>query len=580
MVHDILEVFKKEYEKKGDELILGSYNLKDGLYVKINEDETTKCFESKTIKKEKVFTNSNGETDSIMEDWFKQRDYYSSYINSNKALFDKKIHNINYLSYFFKLENSDYAKDKIDEHFQVLSNFSKFKDTKDKEILQKYNDILKDEKRKEDIFHKHDVLKSKFDEIILIAQDRNIKNYVKIFFDADYETYKKESEIYYSLKIFNDSKYNKKIENNIYGLSNSNMGLNSKKPFLENKTRKLSTPFMIKNEDALMLKKFFDWLKVQPYRNKENEFIDRHLDEHFFLQKQSNNDEAEVVDFDYIPIREDDVDERFKPIYVKNYLFIKKDGQLIEDYEIKNLQQLEKEVDKFFYNNQLIFNYYRDNKDIKITDFLSKRLQTILFVTKNSMLNYFRKFSEFEFIQSMKKYSNELVINFLIEKNGSDFRAKLAMNLKLSLKEHYDIKGEKMDVKQMLQATRDILNDEQHESISRNEFLFLAGQFASFLLSLNRADNKNKTLSLAEQYFRAKNINKLHETLREDIKRYKHAINLNNKKIGKATAVLLAYESDEKLTNQDQDYFLIGFMTNNIFYESNKQINNEEGMKE
>ena len=123
MIYDILEVFKKQYAKKQDSLILGSYNLKDGLYVKINRDKTLEFFIQKTLKKEKIFTDLENRQNSDMYDWFKERDYYSAYINSNKALFDKKIHNINYLSYFFKIDNSEYVKEKIDNHFHVLLNF-------------------------------------------------------------------------------------------------------------------------------------------------------------------------------------------------------------------------------------------------------------------------------------------------------------------------------------------------------------------------------------------------------------------------------------------------------------------------
>jgi len=365
MIYDILEVFKKEYEKSGDGLILGSYSLKDGLYVKINKDKTMEFFESKMVKKEKLFTSLEGIQNSDMKEWFKRNDYYSSYINSNKSLFDKKIHNINYLSYFFKLENSDYAKDKIDEHFTILLDFGKFKDKKDKEVLESYKDRLKSDDRKKDILARCETLKNCFDEIIEVAKEKEIKNYVKIFFEEDLEIYKEESAIYLSLKIFNDSSYNKKIGNSIYGLSNSNMGLNSKKPFLENKTRKFSAPFLLKNEDALLLKKFFDWLKIQPYNQ------DRTLDEeHFFIQKQSSNDEAEITDFDYIPTKKDDVNKYFPSIYIRNYLELEnKDKKLISDYEIKELWQLEDKVDELFYNKQLKFNYYKESKDMKVSDF-------------------------------------------------------------------------------------------------------------------------------------------------------------------------------------------------------------------
>ncbi|MBD3839233.1 MAG: hypothetical protein IE878_02455, partial [Epsilonproteobacteria bacterium] len=38
MINDVLEVFKKEYKKYGDKLILDNYILKDGLYVKVDNE--------------------------------------------------------------------------------------------------------------------------------------------------------------------------------------------------------------------------------------------------------------------------------------------------------------------------------------------------------------------------------------------------------------------------------------------------------------------------------------------------------------------------------------------------------------
>ncbi|MDH1975515.1 hypothetical protein [Aliarcobacter butzleri] len=573
MIYDILEVFKKEYEKNGDNLILGSYSLKDGLYVKINRDKTLEFYESKTVKKEKIFSNLDGILNSEIQEWFKQRDYYSSYINSNKSLFDKKIHNINYLSYFFKVENSDYVKDKIDEHFNILLDFGKFKDKKDKEVLESYQDILKDEDRKKDILEKCKTLKNCFDEIIEVAKEKEIKNYIKIFFKEDLETYKKESEIYLSLKIFNDSSYNQKIENSIYGLSNSNMGLNSKKPFLENKTRKFSAPFLLKNEDALLLKKFFDWLKVQPYRDEENKSIDRYLDEHFFLQKQSNNDEAEITDFDYIPTKKDDINKHFPTIYVRNHLLLEnKDKKLISDYEIKKLWQLEDKVDELFYNGQLKYNYYKDNKDIKVSDFLSKELQSILFISKFSMINYFKKYDDREFQNIIKKYGVQFIINHYM--NEREFKAKETMNLKLA------IQGEIMDIKQELEHLRNMLELEEYKQLSKDEYLFLAGQWAAYLLSLSKADNKNKTLALAEQYFKAKYISKIQNILNNDLEKFKHEIRLSNSWALKAVALLKAYEDDIKLTNKDKDRFLVGFMAKNTFYEKRKKEEDKETKEE
>lgn len=422
---------------------------------------------------------------------------------------------------------------------------------------------MENEERKKDILKKCEILKNSFDEINKIAKEKEIKNYIKVFFEEDLETYKKESEIYLSLKIFNDSSFNQKIENKIYGLSNSNMGLNSKKPFLENKTRKYTAPFMIKNEDALMLKKFFDWLKVQPYNQ------DRTLDEHFFIQKQSNNDEAEIIDFDYIPTKKDDVNKYFLSIYVKNHLFLEdREKKLLLDYEIKELWQLEDNVDELFYNKQLKFNYYKDSKDVKVSDYLSKELHSILLITKFSMINYFKKYDDREFLNIVKKYGTEFIINHL--KHERDFKAKEAMNLKLSLE------GEKMDIKQELENLKNMLEIEEYKPLSKDEYLFLSGQWASYLLSLSKADNKNKTLALAEQYFKAKYVSKIQNILNNDLEKFKHEIRLSNSWALKAVALLKAYEDDSKLTNKDKDRFLVGFMAKNTFYEKRNKETDEE----
>jgi CRISPR-associated protein Csh1 len=554
MIYDILEVFKKEYEKSGDGLILGSYTLKDGLYVKINKDNTLEFFESKTVKREKLFTALDGIQNSEVLDWFKQNDYYSSYINSNKSLFDKKIHNINYLSYFFKLENSDYVKDKIDEHFNILLDFGKFKDKKDKEVLESYQDRLKSEDRKKDILAKSEILKNRFDEIIEVANSKEIKNYIKIFFDEDLKTYKEESEIYLSLKIFNDSSYNQKIEDSIFGLSNSNMGLNSKKPFLENKTRKFSAPFLLKNEDALILKKFFDWLKIQPYNQ------DRTLDqEHFFLQKHSSNDEAEITDFDYIPTKKDDVNKYFSHIYVKNYLELEKDKKLISDYEIKELWQLENSIDELFYNKQLKFNYYGD-----VNTKLNNKLISLLYITRNAMINYFKKYDEEEFYQVVKKYGTNFVIEHL--RQNLEYKAKESLNLKISLLKH---KGENiMNIKSIQEEMIKKLEVSDYEGLKSEEFFYLCGQVASYLLS--KKNQHEKMHDLVEPFLRANNAQKLKKEIEFAFFQYKHAIHFGAKKINNAIALIEAYEGEEKLS-YFRDSFLIGYLSNAHIFKSTEE---------
>lgn len=557
MIYDILEVFKKEYEKSGDELILGSYSLKDGLYVIINKDKTLSFFEAKTVKQEKLFANIDGKQDSRAFEKLKVWDYYSSYLNSNKALFDKKVHNINYLSYFFKAENSEYVKDKIDEHFAILSDFSKFKTKQDKEILEKYQEVFKDELRKEDILQKQNTLKENFDEIIELSKQKEIKNYIKIFFEEDLKIYQKESEIYLALKIFNDSKYNEIVDDKIYGLSNANMGLNSKKPYLENKTKKLNVPFLIENSDALMLKKFFDWLKIQPYRDENKKAIDRYLDEHFYIQKQSKNDEAEISDFDYIPLKSDDAKKHFKIIQVKNYLRIRnKNTYLLEDYKINELWSLEEKVDELFYNRQLKNNYYGE-----VYKQLDKDFSLLIYMTRDSMINYFKKNNENSFYQAINKYGSRFIELHI--KKGRFLQASLTLNLKLSLLSK-EYKGKKiMNIKSMQENMQEKLLESSYSQLEKDEFFYLCGQVIRYLL--NQSEKHDKKHDMLEPFLRANSIKKLKADIKSGFFKYKHKIPLNFTKFNNALALIYSYEIEDKVS-KNKDFLMIGILSDNIFY--------------
>ena len=105
MIKDLIEVFKKEYEKKGDRLILDNYELNEGIYIKVNKNSAFNAFIVKKKNRELIFTDIEGDLNHTAYEWFKERDYYSSYLNSNKSFYDKKIHNINYLSLFIKIES-------------------------------------------------------------------------------------------------------------------------------------------------------------------------------------------------------------------------------------------------------------------------------------------------------------------------------------------------------------------------------------------------------------------------------------------------------------------------------------------
>ncbi len=583
MIYDILEIFRKEYEKdeKGDNLVLGSYELKEGLYVKINKNYKIEYFMVKKKNRELFFTDIDENLNYSAYKWFKERDYYSCYLNSNKAFYDKKIHSINYFSLFVKLDSFISAEPKkilkcevIDKHYYNLCNYKKFQKKQEIEILQDFQKYLTNRERRKDIIKKYKFLRENLDCIVTIAKENKIKNYVKVFFDESVEKYREESKIYYSIKIFNDINYCKTIEGKNFGLSNSNMGLNTKKPYLEHKTKFNTVPFLIEKNDALILKIFFDWLKLQSYKDKENKPKDRYLDDNFFMQKHSSNDEAEITDFDYVPTRKNELE---KPILIKNYLWLKENKTLIQDDEIGKLSRLEAIVDDIFYNHQLINNYYGE-----VWKKLDNSFANFIYITRDAMIAYFRKYDEKGFFDVIKKYGSKLIIEHM--KKDRLLKAGKALNLKLSLLEY---KGEKiMNIKQMQEKIIEKLMTSNYDNLNVEEFFYLCGQIARYLISQSEAFEKKG--DMLDPFLKAKNVEKLKEVIKIIYQKYNHKILLELmktnkegivykiylKKFGNAISLVMAYNDDFNVKD-NYDSLLIGALSENIFYMKNEEIKGE-----
>ncbi|MBW2164601.1 MAG: hypothetical protein JRG74_00430 [Deltaproteobacteria bacterium] len=556
MIYDILDVFKKQYEEKDDKLILDNYLLKDGLYVKIKRDESLEYFIFKNSKNEKVkeycLKDLNGNINSTMYQWFKERDYYSVYLNSNKAFGDKKIHNVNYLSLFVKLEsftNTDpkkqLANGAIKKQFEDLKTFKKFKKKEEKEILKVFKDKIDSQDRLNDIEKKYYLIKNNLDTIIETAKNNNVTNYIKIFFDEDIGKYKNESEFYYAIKIFNDIKYSKKIDKEIWGLSNANMGLNSKKQFLESKTKNNPVPFFITDKNALMLKRFFDWLKFQSYEDNYP------LEKNIFIKKHSKNGEAIIDDFDFIP----NEDERLsKSIYYKNYLIARDGKRIIEDNTIDLLWELEEKVDEIFYNNQLKNNYFNE-----VWNKLDKSFQNLIYITRAGVVNYFKKHDDRAFYQIIKKYGTDFILEHI--RHDRMLRAKLSLNLKFSLSAH---KGEViMDIQAMQEKIIKKLESSNYENLKPDEFFYLSGQVAKYLIGQSKAHEK--TVELLEPFLRSNNAQKIKKAIEFTYFKYKYKISLNYVKFNNALTLVMAFKGEDKLSI-NMDAFLVGALSNNIFY--------------
>ncbi|MDD3343214.1 MAG: hypothetical protein PHR87_06525 [Sulfurospirillaceae bacterium] len=525
----------------------------------MNDDESIEYFvkSSRKVKAEGKsttehdFKDTEGTSQPKIYEWFKERDYYSNVIDTGKS-YDapkKTIHNNNYLTLFMKIEeflNVEFSHIRMKLFYKVLS-FKEFDSKNEKKILKNFCHLIKPLSRKKDIVCKMRHLERLLPEFKEFAKEYNPKEYIRIFFEKNHEIYKNESAIYLALKIYNDNKYSIEIEADVLGLPNYNIGLNSKKPFLEQKTRKLSTPFMISPEMALEEKLFFDWLALQPYKTD--------LFKNMFVNKFSDNGKAVINDFDYLPIK---IEEFEDSILVKNFLQIKDKA----DYEIKELFALENTVDEIFYNKQLKHNYFRD--DLKVSDFVSKKLQQLIFMTKYAMVNYFKKYDEKEFYQVIQKYGTDFVVEHLRQKDEkkyyfSELRAKESLNLKFSLLQH---KGEAvMDIMEVQKRVINKLETSDYSDLSSEEFFYLCGQVAKYLLTKSKSGKKDA--DMLEPFLRAKSAKKLKDEIKFTFFKYKHEIGLNQTKFNNALALITAFEKDDVFNS---DSFLVGVLSQNLFY--------------
>lgn len=267
MLKDCLEVFAEELKRTeektgdGDQLILGSYIPADGIYVVVNKSGEVRSCSIKLNKKSRILDQTPNDNDLLRKICF--YDYHSRLISMQKPQGSKVIHSNNYLSFWVKqesLENGKLDEAAIDRYFDVLKNpREKYKKPQERKlydyIVEQLGDVDQKQLEKNRAWVKENIFRLEDFGILL-----NGKNYLKIFFEQDKKLYITEEKRYVMTKIFNNNDYNLEVEERVLGLPDDNLGLNSKKPYLKNKTRRMSAPYLITPEEAVLQRKFFDYL--------------------------------------------------------------------------------------------------------------------------------------------------------------------------------------------------------------------------------------------------------------------------------------------------------------------------------
>lgn len=590
MLKDCIEIFARELEKTEEQFgnrekfILDSYIPADGDYIVVQKDGTLK---SRSFKLDKKTRTLNGMiSGSQLDDDIKFYDYHSRLVSMDKPQDPKKvIHSNSYLSFWVKQDSLDNGKldmQAIDRYYDVLKNPRvKYKNVQDAKmydyIAEKVGDVNQEKLEYSRNWIKQNIFKLKDMGIELTG-----KNYLKIFFEDDKELYVREEQRYLMTKIYNKNDYNIEIDGQILGLPNDNLALNSKKPYMEHKTRKKTVPYLLTPQSAAVQRMFFAYLMNEANKGNTNLFFDNSVFDSkynkngitalkngefiegdfsgFFLQIQKGKEIAiehqdTIVDYKY---------NLYKPFIYSNVL---EDDVTDEQYrKYGNKKELLAVINEVLFSKWLSGNFFSDEeqiKKIKIDSILKKNI----FLSRDAIFAWLYK-GQSKGIESMLHLVSISIIKSSIT-NGYIGKAFKQFNLMKSLDMYFGGNGMKeekdryINIRSNLRSKINQDGDSQIESES--EYYYAVGQLVRYYISLNKSKDKNH--SLANPFIYVANDGVLKKRLEQLFRKYNYAIKINYNRYNKLYAMIIAYMTEGKVNSED---IIAGYLSDNLIYDSKK----------
>ena len=574
MIDEALEVFKKIYDKEGEKLVVNKHIPKDGTYILVNI-KSGKIIEKLDISYDKKTKKIDGELNQYYS-YFRAFDYYSNLVDMNKPMDPKKtIHSNQIYSFFIKKESireNKLTKSIIEGYKKNLLNPEEKYNSKEakelyKNIAEKLPKIEKD--IVEDIFL---WIEDNVNENLL--DNDNKKDYLKIFFvednlDKSLEVFKNEHKRYLIPNIFNSNDYNKKIGETIYGLSNNNMGLNAKKAFLENKTRRVSTPYLVNTDEILLQYAFYNYLLPEVKQGNyfiyflENEIIPRTYKEGCpngakYLLNASYSKDVDIKNFNVISKNSSkEIIINFKEILHQK----KKDTDEIE-YGNLNSEKIMNNINKILFYNSLLGNFLLSDGDLDIKDIEIKKL---LMKYRNAFYKWFYLNDEAEVKKNIRKIYLDAVMVAI--GNGHFFKASQQLDFGFCLEKYFygksELMEEIMNVKEVF--LNHTLSEEEWEFSNDEEYFFAVGQILAYINYMR--NSKAKSLNFIKQLTFVKNIDVLKEKIKKIVISYSHIFETKNKKINRTISNISLYQPKEIRI----DILLAGFTADIIFFKKREE---------
>lgn len=583
MLKDCLEVFAEELkrteEKTGDgeRLILDSYIPADGVYIVVGQSGEVRSCAIKLNKKSRILEQTPNDNDLLRKIRF--YDYHSRLVSMDKPQDPKKvIHSNNYLAFWVKqesLENGKLDEAAIDRYFDVLRNpREKYKKPQDRKmydyIAEQIGDIDQERLEKNRTWIKENVFRLEELNILLSG-----KNYLKIFFEGDEELYIKEEQRYVMTKIFNKNDYNLELEEKILGLPNDNLGLNSKKPYMENKTRRVPVSYLITPEEAVLQRKFFDYLMNKANAGETDLYFDttkkritaQKKGEMFssdftgyFLQVQKGKEveihhQDTIVDYKYHLI---------KPFRYQNVLGLEDKEERYKEY--RNKTELQSVINEVLFSSWLVGNYFTEEEKLSVDGELKRNLVW----SREAIFAWLYKGLDVNMDRVLHKVCMNMIKNSV--RNGFTMKMGQQFNLMCSLEEYFKggcgMAEKYADIQSKLRNKINQSGDCEIET--DEEYFYAVGQLVFYFISLSKA--KEKMHSLANPFLIATDNTVIRKKLKQYFMKYNYQLKFNGYKFNRMYRMVDAYVLKNKV---QQEYLFGGYIGNNLIYESNKVAKEE-----
>lgn len=592
MLYDCMQVFMEKAKKAQSEsfrqdtdtdmeliskLSIDHYIPKDGTYVLINLDHDFALEYKLDISVDKKSGGILGQTDNHYH-YIRYLDYNSKLIEMNKPMDSKKvIHSNNLYSFFLKKDSLTSGKltiDVIDGYYDTLANPEiKYNKPKAKELYHQTESKI-GSVNQEVLERIREWIKRWAKDTSILPIEISGRDYLKIFFvyqdeRKTKEIYEKENERYVIPNIYNNNDYNLKIADEIWGLPSNNMGLNAKKPFLENKTRKTAPPLLVNMEDVIWQSRFFDYLYGQASIGNVNIYFDFNEKEIYALPDKSEppyvesgmylrirkRKEVEILDCDMVL----SLNPNMKPTFYYKSILEGKDDTL-SGGECTTRSQLTALIDEIFFGKMLAYNFFTEPADLSITDSV---VENVLLTYRGRLFEWLYRNPQCDIKQVIAEISEKLVKNAI--QNGYKNKARQQLNLALSLQDYLNQDTRMEEMMGMVQEEFKKhmgMHKEEWDFESDEEYYYAVGQLIDYFLSLSKS--AKKPLSLANPFLAAKEDALIKEKLSQMFEKYSYAMDsVVDVRAKNIISHVMLYTPKEKV---QQQYLIAGLTANNAFY--------------